>query len=71
MNHRIEVCINRAIRVAVEHRNIMNLCLIVLLRTIFNRKKEQRHNTNTHKDYKKEAEKVFNVVVHDYSIVGF
>ena len=71
MNHRIEVCINRAIRVAVEYRYILYLYLIALLRTIFNRKKEQRHNTNTHKDYNKEAEKVFNVVVHDYSIVEF
>ena len=68
MNHRIDVCINRAIGITVEYRNIMNLCLIVLPRTIFNGKKEQRHKTKTYKDYKKKAEKIFNVVVHDYNI---
>lgn len=68
MNHRIEVCINCTIRITVKHRYILYLYLIVLLRTIFNGKKEQRHKTKTYKDYKKKTEKIFNVVVHDYII---
>lgn len=65
MNHRIEVGINRAIRIAVEHRYILYLYIIGLR---FRRKTKQRKETNTYKDYKKEAEKCFDVVVHDYSI---
>lgn len=68
MNHRIEVCINRAIRVAVEHRHILYLHILSLR---FRGKTKQRKKTNTYKDYKKEAEKVFDVVVHDYMIVEF
>ena len=68
MNHRIEVGINGAIRVAVKHRHILYLHI---LRLRFRRKTKQREETNTYKDYKKETEKVFDVVVHDYSIVRF
>lgn len=68
MNHRIEVCINRAIRVAVEYRNILYLHIISLR---FTRKAKQREEANTYKDYKKEAEKVFDIVVHDYMIAEF
>ena len=68
MNHRIEICINRAIRIAVEHRHILYLHIIGLG---FRRKTKQRKETNTYKDYKKEAEKVFNVIVHDYRIAEF
>ena len=68
MNHRIEVSINRAISIAVEHRNILYLHIISLR---FRRKAKQREETNTYEDYKKEAEKVFDVVIHDYIIAEF
>jgi hypothetical protein len=68
MNHGIEVCINRAISVAVEHRNILYLYIISLR---FRRKAKQGEEANTYKDYKKEAEKVFDIVVHDYTIARF
>jgi hypothetical protein len=68
MNHRIEVCINRAISVAMEHRNILYLYIISLR---FGGKTKQRKKTNTYKDYKKEAEKIFDVVVHEWIIARF
>lgn len=68
MNHRVEVGINRAIGVAMEHGHILHLHVIGLS---FRRKTKQREEPNTYKDYKEEAEKVFDIVVHDYIIGGF
>lgn len=65
MNHRIEVCINRTIGIAVEYRDILYLHIISLS---FTRETKQRKKANTYEDYKKKAKKVFNVVIHDYII---